>query len=45
MAAFALSPAVAAALDPLRWRAMHVAAAATQRELLAALDAYLAAES
>jgi uroporphyrinogen-III synthase len=45
MAAFALSPAVAEALETLTWRALRVAASATQRELLAALDAYLAAET
>jgi uroporphyrinogen-III synthase len=42
MAAFALSAAVAAALERLAWRAVRVAAAPTQRDLLAALDAHLA---
>jgi uroporphyrinogen-III synthase len=42
IAALALSPAVAKALEPLAWRALRIAAAPTQRDLLAALDAYLA---
>ena len=37
--ALALSPAVAAALAPLAWRQVLVAAAPTQADLLAALDA------
>lgn len=40
--AFALSPAVAAALEDVNWRAVRVAAAPSQRDLLAALDAWLA---
>lgn len=42
IAAFALSPAVARALEPLAWRVLRIAAAPTQHDLLAALDAYLA---
>jgi uroporphyrinogen-III synthase len=42
--AFALSPAVATALEPLPWRMVRVAAAPTQRDLLAALDTYLMEE-
>jgi uroporphyrinogen-III synthase len=42
VAAFALSPAVATALTGLAWRAVRVSAAPSQRDLLAALDAWLA---
>jgi uroporphyrinogen-III synthase len=42
IAAFCLSPAVAAALAPLDWQGCHVAAAPSQAELLAALDRFLA---
>ena len=38
MAAVVLSPAVAAALEPLAWRAVHVAEAPTLTALLAATD-------
>jgi hypothetical protein len=40
--AVALSPAVAAALGELSWRALRVALRPGQDELLAALDAVLA---
>jgi uroporphyrinogen-III synthase len=42
VAALALSAAVAAALEPLSWRHLRIAAAPSQRDLLAALDALLA---
>lgn len=38
MAAAALSPAVAAALEPLRWRRLEIAEAPTEAALLAAVD-------
>jgi uroporphyrinogen-III synthase len=41
VAAFALSPAVAAALEAVAWRALRTAAAPRQRDLLAALDRFL----
>ncbi|HYM03404.1 MAG TPA: uroporphyrinogen-III synthase [Stellaceae bacterium] len=43
--AFALSAAVAAALAELPWKSLRIAAAPTQRDLLAALDDVLAARS
>lgn len=45
MAAFALSPAVAAALAALSWRAVRVAATPSQQDMLAALDGYLAEQT
>ena len=41
MTAIALSPAVAAALAPIAWRGVRIAAAPTQESLLATLDALL----
>jgi uroporphyrinogen-III synthase len=43
--AICLSPAVAAALAPLGWRERLIAAAPTRRDLLAALDGFLARPS
>lgn len=45
MAALALSPAVAAALAALSWRAVRVAATPSQQDILAALDGYLAEQA
>jgi hypothetical protein len=42
VAAFALSPAVAAALSPLSWAQLAAAAAPEQAALLAAFDEFLA---